>query len=271
MINLSTLILANKIRQHSLKMVVAGKASHIASSLSIADIVAVLYGSIMNIESSDASFINRDRFILSKGHACAAVYAALAELGFINIGDLESFGKNYSSMMTHINHKNNGVEFSTGSLGHGLPFGVGKALSAKMDARLWKTYVLLSDGELAEGSNWEAMLFAAHHQLENLIAVVDYNKLQSLGSVAETLGIEPLREKFQSFGWAVKEADGHNHPQLIDALESAPWEKGKPSILIAHTTKGKGVSFMENRVEWHYRTPTLEQLSIALDELKIAL
>jgi transketolase len=252
-------------------MVVSGKASHIASALSIADIVAVLYGSIMNIEPSDASFFNRDRFILSKGHACAAVYAALAELGFIEIKDLELFGKNYSLMMTHINHKNNGVEFSTGSLGHGLPFGVGKALSAKMDTRLWKTYVLLSDGELAEGSNWEAMLFAAHHQLENLIAVIDYNKLQSLGSVAETLGIEPLREKFQSFGWAVKEVDGHNHPQLIDALGGAPWEKGKPSILIAHTTKGKGVGFMENRVEWHYRTPTLEQLSIALDELKIAL
>jgi transketolase len=252
-------------------MVVLGRASHIASSLSIADIVAVLYGDILTFDSLNPGMLSRDRFILSKGHACAAVYAALAELGFISVEELNHFGENFSKMMTHINHKVKGVEFSTGSLGHGLPFGTGKALAAKMSGESWRTFVLLSDGELAEGSNWEAALFAAHHQLDNLVAIVDYNKLQSLGSVADTLGIEPLSDKFESFGWSVQEVDGHDHAQLSQVLKHTPWIRNKPSLLIAHTTKGRGVSFMENKVEWHYRTPSAIQLEIALMELEKSL
>jgi transketolase len=172
--------------------------------------------------------------------------------------------------MNHISHKVPGVEFSTGSLGHGLPFGVGKALAARRSNNDWRTYVLLSDGELGEGSNWEAMMFAAHHQLDNLVAIVDYNKLQSLTTIDKTLRIEPLADKAQAFGWAVREVDGHDLVELSKALANPIWEMGKPSFLIAHTTKGKGVSFMENRVEWHYRSPNADELAQALGELNYA-
>lgn len=172
--------------------------------------------------------------------------------------------------MNHISHKVPGVEFSTGSLGHGLPFGVGKALAAKKSEESWRVAVLLSDGELGEGSNWEAMMFAAHHQLDNLVAIVDYNKLQSLTTVDQTVGIEPLADKARAFGWAVREVDGHDHVALQKILSSSPWEADKPSFLIAHTIKGKGVSFMENLVEWHYKSPTSEQLAQALEELSNA-
>jgi len=153
-------------------------------------------------------------------------------------------------------------------LGHGLPFAVGKACAGKQRHACWRTFVLLSDGELDEGSNWEAALFAAHHRLDKLVAIVDYNKLQSLTHVAGTIGLEPLASKFQSFGWCVREVDGHDHDALRIALDSVPWEGGKPSLLIAHTIKGKGVSYMENRVEWHYRCPDAEQLASALAELE---
>jgi transketolase len=170
--------------------------------------------------------------------------------------------------MNHISHKVAGVEFSTGSLGHGLPFGTGKALAAKRLQAAWKTYVLLSDGELGEGSNWEAMMFAAHHGLDNLVAIIDYNKLQSLTTVDKTLRIEPLADKFTAFGWSVREVDGHDHAAMAAELGTTPWTPGKPSMLIAHTTKGKGVSYMEDKVEWHYRTPNADQLAQALTELQ---
>lgn len=263
-----TIELARHIRIHALHMVHRAKASHIASALSISDIVAVLYGKVLHINPAEPNFIDRDRFILSKGHACVAVYAALAECGFLKTEDLLTYGQDNSVLMNHISHKVPGVEFSTGSLGHGLPFGTGKALIAQRRGAPWRTFVLLSDGELAEGSNWEAMLFAAHHHLDNLVAIIDYNKLQSLTTVADTLGIEPLHDKLTAFGWSVREVDGHNHGALIDALNNTPWQKGKPSILIAHTTKGKGVSYMENKVEWHYRTPNIDQLAQALTELQ---
>lgn len=168
--------------------------------------------------------------------------------------------------MNHISHKVAGVEFSTGALGHGLPFGVGKAKSAKMLNQNWRTFVLLSDGELDEGSNWEAFMFAAHHKLNNLTAIIDYNKLQSLNSVENTLNLEPLLSKFEAFGWDISEVDGHNYEQL--AIELKKIHDLKPRIIIAHTTKGKGVSYMENKVEWHYKTPNKEELEIALIELK---
>ena len=262
--------LAKNIRIQALQMVHRARASHIGSALSICDIVAVLYGRILNVDPKQPTWDNRDRFILSKGHACVAVYAALAECGFIGRGDLLSYGQDHSVLMNHISHKVAGVEFSTGSLGHGLPFGTGKALAAKRSKQDWRTFVLLSDGELGEGSNWEAMMFAAHHQLDNLVAIVDYNKLQSLTTVDKTLRVEPLADKARSFGWAVREVDGHDHASMSELLGGAPWETGKPSFLIAHTTKGKGVSFMENSVDWHYKSPTADQLAQALEEIRHA-
>ena len=174
-------------------------------------------------------------------------------------------------MMSHISHHVPGVEFSTGSLGHGLPFGVGKALAAKRLGTNWRTFVLLSDGELDEGSNWEAFMFAAHHQLNNLVVIVDYNKLQSLTTVDQTLRIEPLADKFNAFGWQVLEIDGHDHQSIHKALTIHQTPSTKPSIVIAHTTKGKGVTYMENKVEWHYKSPNLEQLAQALAEIENAL
>lgn len=262
--------LAKQIRVQALHMVHRAKASHIGSALSICDIVAVLYGQVLRLDPKQPDEPNRDRFILSKGHACVAIYAALAETGFFTREYLLEYGQDHSVLMNHISHKVAGVEFSTGALGHGLPVAVGKAFSAKKRNQKWRTYVLLSDGELDEGSNWEAMMFAAHHNLDNLIAVIDYNKLQSLSTVEKTLGLEPLAEKFSAFGWAVKDIDGHDHNALNQSLGSIPWIPGKPSVLIAHTVKGKGVSFMENRVEWHYKSPTKEQLEQALSEIENA-
>ena len=219
------------------------------------------------MDPAHPNWAERDRFILSKGHACVAVYAALAETAFFDRLQLETYGADGSSLMAHISHKVAGAEFSTGALGHGLPFGVGKALAAKRRGHHWRTVVLTSDGEWDEGSNWEAAMFAAHHRLDNLLCVVDYNKLQSLGSIEQTLNLEPFHSKFAAFGWSVREADGHDHAALAELLADVPWEPGKPSMLIAHTTKGKGISFMEGAVAWHYRNPTPELLAQALAEL----
>jgi len=265
---MDSVLLSQKIRTLSLAMVHRAKASHIASALSIADIVGVLYADQMQVFPDQPLHPARDRFVLSKGHACVAVYAALAARRFFPEARLESYGQDLSNLMNHISHKVPGVEFSTGSLGHGLPFGVGKAAAAKRLGAGWRTYVLLSDGEMDEGSNWEALMFAAHHRLDNLVAIIDYNKLQSLTTVAATLGLEPLADKLRAFGWSVREVDGHDHDQLRSALVAAPWQAGAPSILIAHTIKGKGVSFMENRVEWHYRSPDRAQLASAIAELE---
>ncbi|MFZ2995685.1 transketolase [Sphingobium sp.] len=262
-----TIALARAIRRLALHMVTRAKASHIGSALSIADIVAVLYGAALRVDPAHPRHPNRDRFILSKGHACVAVYAALAQTGFVDATLLDTYGDDGSMLMAHISHKVPGVEFSTGALGHGLPFGTGKALAARRRGEDWRTVVLTSDGEWGEGSNWEAALFAAHHGLDNLTCIIDYNKLQSLRSVDETLRLEPLHSKFDAFGWAVREVDGHDHGALRDALAGGPWVAGKPRMLIAHTTKGKGVSFMENKVEWHYRNPTPQLLEDALAEL----
>jgi transketolase len=264
---LPTQSLAKRIRKNALVMVHRAKASHIASALSITDVLAVLYGHVMKFDPSAANYMDRDRFILSKGHACVAVYSTLAEVGLIPKEQLETYGDDFSWLMNHISHKVTGVEFSTGSLGHGLPFGVGKALAAKARGSSWRTYVLLSDGEMDEGANWEALMFAAHHRLANLTAIIDYNKLQSLDTVANTLGLEPLVDKLKAFGCTVHEIDGHDHRQIIEALSTLP--NGKPTVIVAHTTKGKGVSFMENKVEWHYKNPNDEQLAKALAELEV--
>lgn len=267
----SSIDLAKKVRVHSLKMANKGGGSHIGSALSIVDILAVLYVEIMNIDPHNPDKVDRDRFILSKGHAGAAVYATLAELGFFPIAKLSTHYQDGSDLSGHVSHKNvPGVELSTGSLGHGLSVGVGMAKAAKLDNIYHRIFVLLSDGECDEGSNWEAIMFASHHKLDNIVAIVDYNKIQSLAPVAETLALEPFRDKWESFGWHVEELDGHNHAQLKDQLSHVPISLDKPTVFICHTTKGKGVSFMENQVIWHYRCPKDEEFESALKELQVS-
>jgi len=257
--------LSTQIRISSLKMVHKSGASHISSALSITDILSTLYGKVLNYDVNNENLESRDRFILSKGHACVAVYAVLAEVGFFEKSYLESYGEDFSDLMNHISHKVPGVEFSTGALGHGLPFGVGKALFAKRNKMNWHTYVLMSDGELDEGSNWEAFLFSSHHKLSNLTTIIDYNKLQSLTTISDTLELEPLVDKLNSFGWFVIEAGGHDHRDLLKAFKNS--SDSKPKAIIAHTTKGKGVSFMEDSVKWHYKNPNDTELNQALLEL----
>lgn len=247
-------------------MVHKARASHIGSGLSIADILAVLYGEVLTYDSNNKNYIARDRFILSKGHACVPLYAVLAEVGFFPTDDLNTYGDNFSWLMNHVSHHVSGVEFSTGSLGHGLPVAAGKSLAAKNKNESWNTYVLLSDGEMDEGSNWEALMFAAHHKLSNLTSIIDYNKLQSLDSIQNTLGIEPLAEKLRAFGCFVIEIDGHDHQELKDTFKIKTGEQ--PKVIIANTIKGKGVSFMEGRVEWHYKNPNDKELESALKEIE---
>lgn len=261
--------IATRIRLNVVKMTNRGRSSHVASCLSIVDILTVLYSDIINVRPKTTHEPDRDRFILSKGHAGAAVYATLAEFGFIDPELLKSHYQNGSIMSGHVSHKGiNGVELSTGSLGHGLGVGAGLALGAKLSSQEFKVYTLLSDGECAEGSNWEAILFASHHKLNNLIAIIDYNKLQSLDSIEKTLNIEPFRSKWEAFGWNVFEINGHDHLEIKNALELARDCPDSPTVLICHTVKGKGVSFMENSVLWHYRYPhDGEELDLAVKEL----
>ncbi len=266
---MNTLELAKKIRKHVVIMANRGKCSHVGSALSIADLIAVLYGVSLKVYPEEPRHPHRDRFLLSKGHAGMAIYAALAEKGFFPLEKLKAHYRNGSDLSGHVSHKGiPGVELSTGSLGHGLNVGVGMALGAKLDQHLFRIVVLLSDGECDEGSNWEAILFAGHHKLDNLLAIVDYNKIQSLATTYETLNLEPFSEKWQSFGWSVREVDGHNHLELQDIFSKVPFEHGKPSVVIAHTTKGKGVSFMENAVLWHYRCPRGKEFEDAMKELE---
>jgi len=269
--DIDTRALAHRIRRHAVEMTSRGKSSHVGSVLSIADIMAVLYGRVLRVDPKRPKWPDRDRFILSKGHAGAGVYAALAESGFFPREELRNHYRNGSIFSGHVSHKGvPGVEISTGSLGHGLGVGVGMALAGKRAGKSWRVFVVKSDGECDEGSVWEAAMFAAHHRIDNLVAIIDYNKIQSLASVADTLALEPFRTKWESFGWRVTEVDGHDHGQLFDALDAVPTERGKPSAVIAHTTKGKGVSFMENAVLWHYRNAQGDELAAAIAELDAA-
>ncbi len=250
-------------------MVHRANASHIGTCLSAADLLAVLYGSVLRCDPAWPDWPARDRFILSKGHGAAIIYALLAEKGFFPVEWLETYCQDGSHLAGHISHRGvPGVEVSTGSLGHGLSIGCGMALAQRSDHSGARTFVMLSDGECDEGSIWEAVLFAPHHKLDNLVVMVDYNKIQSFGSVSEVLELEPFAEKWRAFGWAVRELDGHDHAQIEAALRDAPFETGRPSVLIAHTVKGKGISFMENHLAWHYKSPNAEQLAQALAELE---
>ena len=239
--------------------------------MSICDILAVLYTDILDIDPKDPKKPDRDRMILSKGHAGSAVYAALAETGFFPVEQLKTHYGNGSILSGHVSHKGiPGVEVSTGSLGHGLGIGTGMALGAKMDGETWRTWVVLGDGECDEGSVWEAALQAAQFGLDRLCAIVDYNHMQSLFTVEETLKLEPFEQKWKDFGWNAESVDGHDVRALRAACDRAKANagSGKPSVILAHTVKGKGVSFMENDILWHYRTPQGEEYEAALKELE---
>jgi transketolase len=262
-----TVTLARNLRAHSLRMTNRARASHVGSCLSIADILAVLYGAVMRTDASRPDWTERDRLVVSKGHAAAIVYAALAEMGFLQLAELETYSANGSRLAGHVTRSVPGVEFSTGSLGHGLPVAAGMALAGQRTGASWRTFCLLSDGELDEGSNWEAVQCAQHFRLSGLVAIVDYNKIQSFGTVADVSDLHPLATKFAAFNWGVRELDGHDHVALRSALSGPPPLAGRPTVIVAHTVKGKGISFMENQLLWHYRNPNDVQLSEALAEL----
>lgn len=259
---------AKQIRKKILKMIYNSQSSHIGSALSCVDILTVLYFKILKIDPANPCFQNRDRFILSKGHAASALYATLSKRGFFPDGVLNEYCKDGSSLPGHSTmHCVPGVEISTGSLGHGLSIGTGIALAAKHDNRSFRTFVLLGDGECNEGSIWEAVMFSAHHKLDNLIAIVDRNKLQGFGKTKDVIDLEPLADKWSTFRWAVKEIDGHNYNEIENTLKQIPFKERSPSAIIANTVKGKGVSFMENSLEWHYKSPTREENKIAINEI----
>lgn len=260
---------SKKIRLRVLELCNQKRTSHIGGAFSIADVLAVLYGEVLDVDPDAPEHPTRDRLFYSKGHACTALYSALEHRGFFKGKDLlGEFTENGSYFTSHVNHRLPGVELSTGSLGHALGVACGSALACKRRNIKSVVFAILSDGELDEGSNWEAILFAAHNRLDNLVVVIDFNKIQSFGSVKDVMNLEPLADKFQAFNWEVEEVDGHSLEALRAVLKRfKSTQAGKPKCLIAHTVKGKGVSFMENDLSWHYRSPSNEDMQRAREEL----
>jgi transketolase len=255
--NFSAVEIAKQIRIRIIQISNRAKSSHVGSCLSIVDILVVLYKNFIN---------KKNIFVLSKGHACLAYYCVLQKFGHFSNKTLNSYGKNNTILLSHVSHKVPGVEFSTGSLGHGLPYATGRALAEKINITNNKIFVLISDGELNEGTTWESLLFASFHKLDNLIIIIDYNKIQSLDFTKNILKLEPLRKKFQSFGCNVKNINGHNFIQIYKSFFVR--ENKKPTVIIANTIKGKGVSFMENSISWHYKYPNLKELKVAIKEIQ---
>jgi len=259
---------ALNIRKLALSMVYTAKSSHIGGAFSMIDILAVLYSEVLNIDPANPKESNRDRFLLSKGHACSALYATLGLKGFFPIQELDTYAANGSRFLSHTSHYIPGVEISAGSLGHALSITCGLAIAAKRKKEAWKAFCLVSDGELNEGSNWEAFLLAPQLKLDNIIVIVDYNKIQSLGFVKDIIDLEPLSAKFEAFGWETHQIDGHNHNEIYDMLiRCKENENGIPKIIIANTIKGKGVDFMENKLLWHYKSPNAEEYKTAIEQL----
>ena len=261
-----TLISGNQLRLLILEESKRANVGHIGSALSVADIIAVLFGDILNFSPEDA--FSRDRFILSKGHAALALYAALYCKGFLDRKELATYCQDGTLLGTHPEPIPGTIDFGTGSLGHGLSFGVGAAIASRMDRSTRRVYVLVSDAELNEGSHWEAVMFAAHHKLDVLTAVVDYNGQQAMGKTRDILSLDPLRDRWSAFGWQAIETDGHDPAALKEAFQNAASTSEKPSVIIAKTTAGKGVSFMENLVQWHYLPMTDEQYVQACSEIR---
>ena len=254
-------------RKTLLTIIKRANAGHTGGSLSCLDILNVLYNRVLNVSPANFADPNRDRYIQSKGHSVEALYTVLADRGFYDREELDTLNQYQSHFIGHPTRKVPGVEQNTGALGHGLPIAVGTALAAKLDERSYRVFTLLGDGELEEGSNWEASMAAAHYTLDNLTVIVDYNKLQITGSVESVAGNNNLAQKFNAFGYAVREVDGNSISQLLAAFEALPFEAGKPNLILAHTVKGKGISFMENQVNWHHHVPTDEEFAMAMKEL----
>lgn len=262
-------VLAARVRRHCLRMVHSARLGHIGGDLSSADILAALYSGVLRVDSGNPRWPERDRFILSKGHCSGALYATLAETGFFARALLGEYMRPLSPLNGHPDrNKVPGVEANTGPLGHGLPVAVGAAMAARLASASWRVFVLTGDGELQEGSNWEAAMSASHFRLDNLTIIIDRNRIQQGDFTENTVTLEPLAERWRAFGWSVREAGGHDFPALFEALTSVPWEPGKPNCLVAHTHKGRGVSFMEDRPEWHHRIPTEDEFAAALAELE---
>jgi transketolase len=257
------------LRRTMVAMMAKAGAGHLGPAMSSTELVTALYfHTLRMISPTDPSRPDRDRFVMSAGHKCGILYAVLAEKGYISRETLNTFLEFDKTLGGHPDmRKIPGVEASTGSLGHGLSIGVGMALAGKIDVLPYRVFVLLGDGELAEGSNWEAAMSACHFKLDNLVAIVDRNRLQIDGPTEDVMALEPLADKWRSFGWAVTEIDGHDFSAIVRTFDNVPLEKGKPTCIIAHTTKGKGVSFMENKVAWHYKAPNKEEAVMALEEL----
>ena len=258
-------------RKNILKYILGANAGHTGGSLSCTDILNVQYNHVLNVSPENFSSPDRDRYVQSKGHCVEALFVVLADKGFFPESDLETLCKYKSHYIGHPTKKVKGVEQNTGALGHGLPICTGMAIAAKMDKKDYKVFTLMGDGELPEGSNWEAALSASHYKLDNLCAIVDKNSLQITAPTADVMNTDPLNEKWKAFGWVVKEVNGNDIDELKTAFAALPFEKGKPSVIIAHTTKGKGVSFMENELKWHHGVPNKEQYEQAQQELDTAL
>lgn len=259
---------ALEIRRNILRLIKAGEAGHVGGALSAVEIVTALYFKLLNIDPENPKWLQRDRFVLSAGHKCLVLYASLAERGFFDKSLLDTYGAIDSKLPGHPNmHKLPGVESNTGALGHGLAIAGGMALGLRMDASKARVYVLMGDGELAEGSNWEAAAAASMHKLDNLLVFVDRNKLQISGPTIEVMSYEPLDERWRSFGWSVRIIDGHDFEAIIKNVGEAPFEKGKPSLIIANTIKSRGLSFAEGKVSYHYWKATKEEMVQAEHEL----
>ncbi|TAE29022.1 MAG: transketolase [Cytophagales bacterium] len=254
-------------RRNILQYIYGAGAGHTGGSLSCIDILNVLYNTVLNVGPDTFTSPDRDRYIQSKGHTVEALYVVLADLGFFPETDLQTLCRYNSHYIGHPTRKVYGVEQNTGSLGHWLSLSVGTALAAKLDDRAYRVFTLMGDGELPEGSNWEAALLASHYKLDNLCAIVDKNTLQITGPTADVCSTDPLDQKFEAFGWAVRHVDGHDFTALQEAFDALPFATGKPSLVIAHTVKGKGVSFMENQLKWHHGVPSYDQYQQALEEL----
>ncbi len=260
--------IARDIRRGIVKTIGNAQVGHIGGSLSAVDILTVLYFYILRIDPYNPRWEERDRFVLSKGHGAAALYSTLAKRGYFSSKLLDTFGKINSRLQVHPDmHKVPGIEISTGALGQGFSVAIGMALGANLEHKDIRVYVLIGDGESQEGQIWEGAMSAAHYKLDNLTAILDYNRVQLLGPVSEIMEVSPLTDKWRAFGWEVIEVDGHNVPQIIESLEKTKKIKNKPSIIIAHTIKGKGVSFMEGKASWHGKAPNKEEMEKALKEL----
>lgn len=260
--------IAARTRSELLNMIYEAKTGHTGGSLSSVDILTALYYGVMNVRPQEPKWPDRDRFVLSKGHSVEGYLCVLADLGFFPQEELKTFSKYGSRLIGHPTNKVPGMEICSGALGHGLSVATGMALGAKKTGRSYRTFVLMGDGELAEGSVWEAAMSAANYKLDNLTAIIDRNGLQISGSTEDVMKLEQLMAKWEAFGWDAYEADGHDITKLIDLLNQTVQQEGKPRMIIANTTKGKGVSFMENVAKWHHGVPTAEQLEQALVELK---